>query len=270
MKLIYIGDIMGRPGREVTAAVLPDIRAKHRPDVVLAQVENVTHGRGVSRQHLQELKQLGIDGFMSGNHIFAQTGILPLLEDASEPITRPANYPAGTPGKTHKFLNTPFGKILLITLMGQIVGKDADVPTDNPLRTVDGLLDKYASKAAATVVNFHGDYSSEKVVIGHYLDGRVAAVIGDHWHVPTADARVLPRGTAHISDVGMVGVLNSSLGVKTDIITKRWRGEGQGRNELADEGPYQFSSVLVEIEPGSGLAVNITPINRQLETLPSS
>lgn len=269
MNLLYIGDIMGRVGREVTAAVLPEVMAEHKTDIVLAQVENVTHGKGISEKHLQELKTLGIHGFMSGNWIFAQEDIIPALKDPAEPITRPANYPLGTPGKTHKFLDTPSGKILLITLMGQIVGRDADVPTDSPLHTVDGLLDKYGSQAVATVVNFHGDYSSEKVVIGQYLDGRAAAVIGDHWHVPTADARVLPGGTAHITDVGMVGTRNSSLGVRTDIIVKRWKGEGRGRNELEENPPFQFCAVAVEIDTKTGLAKNITPVLRHLKTLKS-
>lgn len=256
---------MGSTGRSVTADLLPEIKAEYQPDIVLAQAENVTHGRGLSRQHYEELRDLGIDGFMSGNHIFAQKDILPLLSDPNAPITRPANYPSGTEGKTHKFLDTPFGKVLLITLMGQIVGKDADEPTDNPLHTVDGLLDKYAGEAVATIVNFHGDYSSEKVVIGHYLDGRVSAVIGDHWHVPTADARVLPGGTAHISDVGMAGALNSSLGVKTEVIIKRWRGEGQGRNELEEEGALQFCSVLVDIDETIGQARDIQQIIRHIK-----
>lgn len=265
MKLLYIGDIMGSTGRSVTADLLPGIKAEYQPDVVLAQGENVTHGRGLSLQHYEELKSLGIDGFMSGNHIFARKDILPLLADPNAPITRPANYPSGTDGKTHKFLDTPFGKVLLITLMGQIVGKDADEPTDNPLHVVDGLLNKYAAGTVTTIVNFHGDYSSEKVVIGHYLDGRVSAVIGDHWHVPTADARVLPGGTAHISDVGMVGVLNSSLGVKTEVIVKRWRGDEQGRNELEEEGELQFNGVLIDIDETTGKAHDIQQIIRHIK-----
>lgn len=262
MKLLYIGDIMARYGREVAQEVLPQVREEHEPDIMLAQAENVTHGSGMSVKHMHELQELGIDGFMSGNHIFAREDLLPLLSKPSEPVTRPANYPAGTRGLPYKFLSTSQGKILLVSLMGQIVGKDADEPMDNPLKVIDELLETYASQAVAAVVNFHGDYSSEKVVIGQYLDGRVAAVIGDHWHVPTADARVLAGGTAHITDVGMVGSRDSSLGVKTEVIVKRWRGEGQGRNELAEDGAYQFGAVVVDIDTATGLARNIQHVLR--------
>lgn len=254
MKLLYIGDIMARFGREVTRELLPQIRGEQQPDIVIAQAENVTHGSGINVEHMRELQELGVDGFTSGNHIFKRKDILPLLSDSKEPITRPANYPAGTSGLPYKLLPTSFGKVLLISLMGQVVGKDADEPMDNPLKIIDDLLATYASQAVATVVNFHGDYSSEKVVIGHYLDGRVSAVIGDHWHVPTADGRVLPGGSAHISDVGMVGARNSSLGVKTDVIVKRWRGEAQGRNELVESGGYQFNAALIDIDTAAGLA----------------
>lgn len=267
MKLLYIGDIMGKPGREVTARLLPEIKAEHQPDVILAQAENATHGKGISLGHYQELQALGVDGFMSGNHIFALAEIIPYLQDPNQPITRPANCPEGTPGQRYKYLQTGRGQILLITLMGQIVGMDADKPVHNPLHIVDEILDETKNDSkVATIVNFHGDYSSEKVVIGQYLDGRVAAVIGDHWHVPTADARILPGGTAHISDVGMVGTRNSCLGVKTDVITRRWFGLGQGRNELAEVPPYQFCSVLIDIDETTGLSRSIESVLQYLDT----
>ncbi|MEX0748897.1 MAG: TIGR00282 family metallophosphoesterase [Candidatus Saccharimonadales bacterium] len=260
MKLLYIGDVMGRPGRELVATHLPQLRDRFSPDIVLAQAENVTHGKGMSVAHYHELRGCGIDGFMSGNHIFEAADLIPLLKDPNSPVTRPANYPEGTPGMQYKYLDTACGKLLLVSLMGQIVGKDADKPIDNPLHVIDEILAAHHAEAVATIVNFHGDYSSEKVVIGQYLDGRVAAVIGDHWHVPTADARILPQGTAHMSDVGMVGTLNSSLGVASDVIIKRWRGERQGRNELAHDSPFQFCAALIEINPDTGLSESITPI----------
>ncbi len=136
---------------------------------------------------------------------------------------------------------------MVISLIGQIVGKDADKPVDNPLLVIDKILEaEETTHKAAVIVNLHGDYSSEKVVIGHYLDGRVSAVIGDHWHVPTADARILPGGTAHITDVGMCGVLDSSLGVAYDSILRRWRDGKASRNVLETEGPRQFNAVLVK------------------------
>lgn len=266
LRILYVGDVMGRAGREVLADQLPSLREEFMPDTVLMQAENVTHGKGMSEGHYRELQSLGVDGFMSGNHIFERADIEPLLADHDEPVTRPANYPEGTPGKRFKLLDTPKGKILLVSLMGQIVGKDADKPVDNPLHVIDEVLKETEhDPKIATVVNFHGDFSSEKVVIGHYLDGRVAAVIGDHWHVPTADSRILPNGTAHITDVGMVGSLNSSLGIDKDVIIRRWRGEGQGRNQLDEGPPWQFCAAVVDVDISTGLSRSITPVVRHMQ-----
>ena len=261
MKLLYIGDVMGRAGREMVADTLPALKREYQVDAVIAQAENVTHGKGLSASHYQELRNLGIDFFTGGNHIFVRPEINPLLEDRNLPIIRPANYP-DMPGLGAKLLPTPVGDIYVICLLGQIVGKDADIPMDNPLTVVDGLLEK-APKSVATIVNFHGDYSSEKVVIGHYLDGRVTAVVGDHWHIPTADARLLPKGTAHVTDVGMVGSLNSSLGISTDSIIPRWKDDIQTRNELDETRPWQFNAVLIDIDASTGRARNIERIYRQ-------
>jgi len=148
-------------------------------------------------------------------------------------------------------------------LLGQIVGRDADMVLDNPLKVIDKILDDTKHvKYIARIVNFHGDYSSEKRVIGYYLDGKVTAVIGDHWHVPTADAFVLPKGTAHITDVGMCGALHSSLGIKLDTIIARWRDGIINRNQLENEGPLQFNAVLIESDNSTGLARNITHIQK--------
>lgn len=265
LNVLYIGDVMGSQGRDVLAEHLSDLKQEFQPDVILAQAENVTHGKGINTEHYRLLQSLGIDGFMSGNHIFAQEDIEPFLASYDEPITRPANYPAGTVGKKYKFLQTDKGQILLVSLLGQIVGKDADKPMDNPLHVVDEALEetKHDSKIA-TIVNFHGDFSSEKVVIGQYLDGRVSAVIGDHWHVPTADARILSGGTAHITDVGMVGTLDSSLGIDKEVIIKRWYGDKQGRNQLAEGPPWQLCAVSVSVDMETGLAESITPLVRYL------
>jgi hypothetical protein len=141
------------------------------------------------------------------------------------------------------------------------VGKDSDKPMDNPLKIVDEILKENETvKRVATIVNFHGDYSSEKRVIGYYLDGRVTAVVGDHWHVPTADAMILPKGTAHITDVGMCGSLHSSLGVKLENIVSRWRDGQRNKNELETDGSLQFNAVLITAQDGK--AADIIPVQR--------
>lgn len=263
MRVLYIGDIVGEFGRWVIERELPVLKRDYRPDLILAQAENVTHGSGLSIEHYQQLRALGIDGFMGGNHTLARKETNALLNDRNHPVTRPANYPEGTPGLRYKLLSTPQGAVALISLLGQLVGKDQDAELDNPLQVIDELLSE--SEIAATtvkIVNFHGDYSSEKVVIGHFLDGRVSAVIGDHWHVPTSDGRVLPAGTAHISDVGMSGALNSCLGVKTDVIIARWYDQQPSRNRLEDSGAYQLNGVCIDIDTNTGKASDITPVFR--------
>lgn len=260
MKLLYIGDVMGETGLRVVEHCLPHLRQDRRIDLVIAQAENVTEGKGVSRTDFQRLRECGVDFCTGGNWSLARDEIIPLLDDPRSPIIRPANYPAGTPGRGYKYADTPAGKVLVISLLGQIIGRDADKPVDNPLQVVDSILAReMQTPRVATIVNFHGDYSSEKRVIGYYLDGRVAAVVGDHWHVPTADAMVLPRGTAHISDVGMCGALDSSLGVRLDVIIRRWQTGQQSRNELETGGRMQFNALYVDIDE-EGLATSVEHI----------
>ncbi len=262
MNILYIGDIMGAAGIEVVETALPELHAAYDIDLVIAQSENVTAGRGMGSGDYARLRKAGVHFFTGGNHIFDNKEIYPQLAEASSPVIRPANYPDGTPGLGHKYVDTSHGKVLVVSLLGQIVGKQSSQPIDNPLRTIDAILKAEQGVArVATIVNFHGDFSSEKVIIGHYLDGRATAVIGDHWHVPTADARVLPKGTAHISDVGMCGALDSSLGVTFDSVVPRWRDGVQTRNVLEVEGRRQFNAVLVKTS-SNGRAESIEQIQR--------
>lgn len=255
---------MGAVGIEVVNKVLPELRKELSIDLVLAQVENVTEGKGISPDDFNRLRKAGVDFGTGGNWSLFREEITPALNDPNQPIIRPANYPAGTPGLGYKYANFSKGKVLVVSLLGGIVGKDAEKPVDNPLAVVDKILEeqKDVSKIA-TVVNFHGDYSSEKVVIGHYLDSKVTMVVGDHWHVPTADARVLPDGTAHMTDVGMCGTLDASLGVTYDSIIPRWRDNKPTRNVLATEGKRQFNALLVSVDE-NGLAKSAEHIQKIL------
>lgn len=248
MRILYVGDIMAETGIATVELILPGLVSEFAVDVVIAQAENVTDGRGISPTDMQRLQQAGVHGFSGGNWSLHRPEIFDALNDPDMPIVRPANYPAGTPGQTYKYLHTEQGDILLISLLGHIVGRDADKPVDNPLQIVDAILHaEHDHQKLATVINFHGDYSSEKVIIGHYLDGRATLIVGDHWHVPTADARILPKGTAHMTDVGMCGALDASLGVKFDSVIPRWRDGLQTRNIMETDGPRQFNALLVEV-----------------------
>ncbi|HEY1063676.1 MAG TPA: TIGR00282 family metallophosphoesterase [Candidatus Saccharimonadales bacterium] len=259
MNILYIGDVMGEPGLRFVERVLPQVRKQHAVDFAVAQAENTTEGRGITLHDFARLRKAGVDACTGGNWSLWRDEIIPALSDPAQPIVRPANYPADTPGLGFKYVETPKGKVLIVSLLGQIVGRDAEKPLDNPLKTIDAILAN-AEPHVATVINFHGDFSSEKVIIGHYLDGRVSMVVGDHWHVPTADGRVLPKGTAHQSDVGMCGVLNASLGITFESVLPRWHDGVQTRNQLADKAPYQFNAFLATIDEQTGVATQVQQI----------
>lgn len=261
MTILYIGDIMGKPGIEVVRHVLPRLLKDEHIDFVVAQAENVTDGKGMSKEDFKLLKSFGVDFFSGGNWTPYRKELHDYLSDPQQPVIRPANYPAETPGLGYKLAKSSKGNILVVSLLGQIVGKDASKLVGNPLVCIDEILDKTSEiDKVATIINFHGDYSSEKRIIGYYLDGRVSAVIGDHWHVPTADAMVLPKGTAHITDVGMCGSLHSSLGVKLGSVIPRWRDGTINKNELETEGPFQFNAVLIKVDTKTGLSSEIKTI----------
>jgi 2',3'-cyclic-nucleotide 2'-phosphodiesterase len=262
MNILYVGDIMGEPGIEVVEGRLQALRNQHAVDLVIAQGENVSAGKGMKPSDMKRLQKAGVDFFTGGNHTPASKPLHQFLKNDESPVIGPANMP-DSPGKGWKYLSTPKGRVLIISILGATVGREVTIR--NPLQCIDQVLAlNQGEDRAATIVNFHGDYSSEKVIIGHYLDGRVTAVIGDHWHVPTADATVLPKGTAHISDVGMCGVLHASLGVTLESVIPRWRDGIQTKNELAAERPYQLNAVLIETDERSGLAHSIVAVREIL------
>lgn len=262
MNILYIGDIMGEPGIETVQAMLPELRRERSIDLVIAQAENVTDGKGMLPDDMKRLQNLGVDFFTGGNHTPSRGELGPLLEDESQSVIGPANM-TDCPGRGWKYIDTSKGRVLVVSLLGLTVGRA--VESTNPLAAIDRVLDENCTvDRLATIVNFHGDYSSEKRVIGYYLDGRVSAVIGDHWHVPTADAMILPKGTAHMTDVGMCGSLHSSLGVKTEIIMSRWRNGQVSKNELETKRPFQFSAVYLSVSE-NGLAQSIEHIHKILD-----
>jgi hypothetical protein len=264
MNILYVGDVMGEMGLKAVEQIVPQLRNELKLDLVIAQAENTSDGKGIVPSDFNRLKKAGVDFCSGGNWSLKKDEIISNLSDPSQPIIRPANYPDGTPGLGYKYAKTSKGDVLVVSLVGQIVGRDSTKPIDNPLKKIDDILEQEKDhRKVATVVNFHGDFSSEKVVIGHYLDGRATLVVGDHWHVPTADARVLPEGTAHITDVGMCGALDASLGVKYDSVIPRWRDDQHTRNELEDSGSIQFNAVLVKSNE-HGLADSIAQIQRTI------
>lgn len=266
MNILYIGDVMAKPGRQTIKKVLPSLKKEFAVDYVIAQAENSNDaGKGPGPSDIQELISYGVDFFSGGNHSVTGVDSEELFNDADAPIVRPANLNEA-PGSGYKITETSFGKVLIVSMLGQTVGKQLD--TRNPLHEIETILEETKDEnLVASIVNLHGDFSSEKRVFGYYLDGRFSAVVGDHWHVPTADAMILPNGTAHITDVGMCGTLHSSLGVKIDVISKRWKTSQSSRNEIEEEGPYQFNAVLVDVDTDTGLSRSITQIQRVIDSI---
>lgn len=247
---------MAEPGIKIVEEILPKIRQEHSPDLVIAQAENVSEGKGMTVTDMQHLQRVGVDFFTGGNHTSARNELGSLLSDPNSPVIGPVNMP-DCPGLGYKYLTIKGQKVMIISVMGSKVGKEIII--DNPLISIDKVLGLRDKDTSFTVVNFHGDYSSEKRIFGYYLDGRVTAVIGDHWHVPTADALVLPKGTAHITDVGMCGTLHSSLGVTFDSVIPRWKDGSITKNEIEIRGPLQFNAVMVTTNQ-NGLADSIESI----------
>lgn len=242
---------------------LPDLRKELNVDFVVAQAENVTNGKGISELDFRRLLDAGVDACTGGNWSLHNDSIYDSLNNPARPIVRPANYPAGTPGLGYKYVEAQEGKVLVISLLGDIVGRDSEKPTDNPLQVIDKILDKEKdTPKLATVINFHGDFSSQKVIIGHYLDGRASLVVGDHWHVPTNDVQVLPGGTAYQSDAGMCGSLDSSLGIRFDSVLPRWRDGKQTPNIPESSGRMQLNGLLVTVDTATSLATSAEAIRR--------
>lgn len=265
MKVLFIGDVVARIGRRTVQKLLPDLRAELELDIVIAQSENMTTGNGLTIKAVQELTSAGVDAFTGGNHSFKKAVFYPYFEDYSLPVLRPANYPNSQPGRGSLTLDTPYGKFLLISIEGSRYNADQSEQA-HPLQTADQIIAKYTGEQlAGSLIDLHGDLTSEKVVAGHYFDGRVSVMLGTHTHVPTADARLLPKGTAYITDVGMTGPDNTVLGVKKEIIIGRWLENAPRRHEVPTSGPTTLSAVLIEIDTKTGLARSIERIERQTE-----
>lgn len=262
-KILYLGDIVSKAGCSTVAEVLPSLIEEHGIDGVIAQSENVSDGRGMSLKDMRQLQGLGIDVFTGGNWSAYKEELIPVLNSPLQPVVGPANWTAvNQPGYKYVTLKNGY-KILVISLLGQIIARKLE-GFSNPLNKVDEILANKEANTRAVIVNLHGDFSSEKKMIGYYLDGQVSLVVGDHWHIPTADAQVLPRGTAHITDVGMIGSLHSSLGVSLEVTLERWRS-GKSQPNVWDEArPWQFNAVLAEINE-QGLAESVRQIQKIID-----
>jgi metallophosphoesterase (TIGR00282 family) len=252
MKVIFIGDIYGRSGRDALARYLPEIRTQHKPDLIIANADNAAHGTGVIPSIVKDLYDLGIDLLTGGDHIWDQKEMMTHLDRAPW-VLRPLNYPVNTPGKGWIELTSQQNhKLVVVHLQGRVF---MTAQVDNPFTGMDDLLKKIPHKNI--IVDFHAEATSEKMALAHYLDGRVSAVLGTHTHVPTADARILPGGTAALSDIGMTGDYDSVVGAdKTAPIQKFVTGIRFQRLQPA-MGEGVVSAVMVTLDEKTGQATAI-------------
>ena len=251
MNLLFIGDIVGRPGRFALKERLDRLVDRHQVDLVVANCENAAAGFGLTVDVAEELFGYGIDALTSGNHIWDKRDIVDYL-DAEKRVLRPANYPGEVPGRGAGVFKTNTGaSVGIINLEGRVFMNDLDCPFQAADRLVDEL-----GEADMIIVDMHAEATSEKMALGWYLDGRVAAVIGTHTHVQTADERVLPEGTAFISDVGMTGSRDGVIGMRREPIIEKFLTQRPTRFEVAKKDPV-LSAVVVDIDETSGKARQI-------------
>jgi 2',3'-cyclic-nucleotide 2'-phosphodiesterase len=248
-----VGDVVGGIGRRTLAALLPGLREEHQPDFIVVNGENAAGGVGITAKTARELLEIGADAITLGNHAYRHREVYDLLD--SEPrIVRPSNYPKGSPGRGHTVVEAGGMRLGVVNLSGQVFLQ----AVRSPFAEIDALLAELRDKADAVLVDMHAEATSEKVAMGWHVDGRVLACVGTHTHVPTADARVLPSGTAYVTDVGMTGPRGGVIGVKREQALERFLTLTHVRFETSNEDPW-LNAVLVDGD-ASGRALSIRQI----------
>lgn len=257
MKILFIGDIVGKPGRDAALALVPGLREEYDLDLVIANAENVAGGWGITPPLARMLLAGGMDVLTMGNHTWSKSEGTDIFEEEPR-ILRPANYPPGTPGRGHGLFKTASGTVVGVANVNGRVFMD---PLDDPFRAADDIIACLSQHTKVLFFDFHAETTSEKVAFGRHCDGRVSAVVGTHTHVPTADERILPRGTAYQTDVGMCGPENSVIGMDVETVLLRFRTQMPYRFKVA-EGHAVLNSVVINIDERTGCARSIERIVR--------
>jgi hypothetical protein len=268
VKILFFGDIFAQPGRAALRQILPSLKKKYDPDVVLADVDNAAHGRGITAKALQEVLDAGVDYVSAGNHAFDRDEAWALFENEKLPLLRPANFPSHFPGKGYAIIQLRTQTLLFIHLLGRVSMRPE---VNDPIETADKILSEYSLKSgnrgegvSAIFVDWHTEVTSESQMLAWYLDGKVSAILGTHTHVQTADNRILPKGTAYMTDVGMVGPMNSVIGMDPQFSINHFRRAMPLRLEPA-AGPVQVCGAFVDIDSTTGKATQIERIFEVVE-----
>ena len=258
MKILFIGDIVGKPGRLAVRELLPGIVEERRVDFVVANCENAAAGFGVTAEIIEELLGYGIDVLTSGNHIWDKKEIMAFVDDC-ERLLRPANYPEGAPGRGSAVVPSRGGvSVAVVNLAGRVFMN----PLDCPFRAAEKEIEALRKKARTIVVDIHAEATSEKIAMGWYLDGRVTAVLGTHTHVQTADERILTEGTAYVTDAGMTGPFDSVIGIKKESILQRFLLQVPNKFDVA-KGDIRLQGAIVEASP-EGRALHVERLSVSL------
>lgn len=257
IKILFIGDVVGKPGRRVVRQYLSENKDKY--DLVFANGENLSAGKGITFDKYQEVLESGVDYFTSGNHVWSNDEFVASLDDPKVKVLRPLNYPAGSPGRGSAIIEAKGAEILLISLQGRVFMKDV---IDDPFVTAKDLIDE--NKDKIVIIDFHAEATSEKIALGYYLDGRASAVLGTHTHVQTADEKILTEGTAYITDIGMSGPIDSVLGVKKEIIIEKFLTQMPLSHKVAT-GDAILNAVEIEIDSETKKAVSIKRISQNFK-----
>lgn len=264
MRILFIADVIGNPGRRAAKGLLRIVREQTRSDLVVLNGENSAGGFGITPDIVTELLELGVDVITTGNHVWDKSDILPVL-DSQPRLLRPANYPPGNPGRGFTIVEKAGIRVAVVNLQGRVFM----APIDDPFRAIDELIVSLKGEADQIVVDFHAEATSEKQAFAHYVDGRVAAVVGTHTHVQTADERILPKGTAAITDLGLTGGLDGVIGMKAEISLQRQLRQTRGERMQPADGELHLQGAVVEIDNATGRARSIerlsVPYARVLE-----
>jgi len=259
MKILFIGDIVGSPGREAIKKLVPPLKQEHCIDFVIANAENASGGSGITSRVAAELFSSGVDVITSGDHIWKKSEIFELINQ-EERILRPINFPSGAPGRGAAVFKSKNGaKVGVINVNGRVFMEALDCPFKTVLKAVEEL----AKETKIIIVDIHAEATSEKIALGWYLDGKVSAVLGTHTHIQTADDKILPKGSAYITDVGMTGPYDSVIGRRVEDVLTRFLSSIPVKFEVA-EGNIQLHGALVEIDEETGRALSILRIQKKL------
>lgn len=264
MRILFFGDVIGRPGRQAITTVLPRWRATHHPDIIIANGENAAAGMGITPSVADELFGSGINVITLGNHTFNKREAVALVQEDSR-IIRPANYPEGVPGFGYGIYQAGAARLAVVNLLGRTFMD----PMDDPFQKANILIPLLREQTPCILIDMHAEATSEKIALAWMLDGRVSAVLGTHTHVPTADARVLPGGTGYITDVGMVGPRDSVLGVSKEVVITRFLTRMPARFDLAP-GPVIVSAVLLDVDSTTGHTNELTRLEEVINPTPSA